>query len=97
MQHDYHHELHEDATLLSKKDLKSDQLDFLELMYDNGVTSSTIANIMSTVVNKNGGKGEFIPSTINNITKEMKEAMDAIAGISADFSIAEKTIHRLNA
>ena len=64
-------------------------------MYDHGVPSSTIANIMNQVFKNDGKHGEFLATTIKNISRKTQEAMDEIAGIDSDFSIAKKTILRL--
>ena len=61
-------------------------------MYEHGVPSTTIANIMNQLYKKYGKHGKFLASTIRNINTKTQEAMDALAGIEAYFSIAKKTI-----
>jgi len=94
--HNFHPKLQQDASLLSKDDLSDDQLDFLKIMYENGISQTTIANAMTNAVNKEGITGEFLGSTIKNITTGMQQAMDEIAGIDSSWSIAQKTIQKLN-
>ena len=65
-------------------------------MYENGISQTTIANVMTNAVNKEGITGEFLGSTIKNITTGMQQAMDEIAGIDSSWSIAQKTIQKLN-
>ena len=76
--------------------MNDEQINYMRLMYESGVTNQTIANIMSNALNKNGTPGEFLASTIKNINEKNQEAMDEIAGIDADWSVAQKTIGRLN-
>ncbi len=47
---------------------------------------------MPQVVNKDGKTVEFISSSIRNIGDQTQKAMDEIAGISHDFSVAKKTL-----
>ena len=70
-------------------------MNYLQLMYDQGVSQSTIADKMSQVVNKDGKTGEFIVSTIRNIGDQSQKAIDEIAGINPDFSVAKKTLLNL--
>ena len=51
---------------------------------------------MSEVLNKSRKLGEFLAQTIRNINGKCQAAMDAIAGILSDMTIAEKTMRRLN-
>ena len=81
--------------MLTQNDLSSSQMNYLQLMYDQGVPQSTIADIMSQVVNKDEKNDEFISSTIRNIGDQTQKAMDEIAGISPDFSVAKKTLLNL--
>lgn len=95
--HTFHSEEEEDANLLNKEDLNQNQLDMIFAMYNHGIPSGSIADIMTNLVNKDSTKGEFIAQTISNITQEMQDAMDEISELNGDFSIAEKTIKKLNA
>ena len=65
-------------------------------MYGKGVVNQTIANIMADVLTKAGKSGEFLASTTRNTNVESQAAMDGIANITLDMTIAEKTIGRLN-
>lgn len=90
--HSYHGEEHKDSATLNESDLNEDDFNYMRLMYDSGVPNQTIANIMTNVANSAGKQGEFLSSTIKNINEKVQKAMDAIAGIEVDFSVAEKTI-----
>ena len=86
------------SNLFDEDDLNDDQMNYLRLMCESGVSDQTVANIMTNVMNKAGKQGEFLSSTIRNINKKCQDAMDEIAGLSsADMTIAQRTIDRLNA
>ena len=94
--HSYHGEDDPDISLLNESDLNDQQSNMMRLMFEQGIKDQTIANIMSSVLNKDGKPGEFLASTIRNINEKTQKAMDAIAGISADYSIAQKTMANLH-
>ena len=93
--HSFHPKERVNSTKLNANDLNEKQMNYLRLMYEQGVPNQTIANIMSNVVNEAGKEGEFLSSTIKNITVKCQKIMDEIAGISSDMSIAEKTLRNL--
>ena len=97
MQHSFHFLLNEDSSLLNKDNLNQTQMDMIHEMYNIGIPDSSIAEIMSNLVNKSGTKGEFSASTIRNITTERQNAVNKIADVSSDWSIAKKTIAKLDA
>ena len=98
MQHRFHGELEPETNLLNESDLDKEDMDYMKLMFDSNVAPQTIANIMSSIVNKKGKPGEFLASTIQNIGITCQAAMDAIAEVvgKSKMSEAEKTIQRLN-
>ena len=96
LEHRFHPEEDVDTNLLNEADLSENQFNYMRVMYDKGVSPQTIANIMSEVLNKSGKSGEFLAKTIRNINEKCQAAMDVIAGISSDMSIAEKTMAKLN-
>ena len=97
---DFHHCFHlpeePDASLLNESDLSEDNLEYMRLMFNAGVGDQTVANIMTQMLNKQGRPGEFLASTIQNIHTNCQAAMDEIAAISADATVAERTLERLN-
>ena len=68
----------------------------MRLVYDKGVSTQTIADIMSEVLNKSGKSGEFLAESIRNINAKCQAAMDEISNISSDMTIAEETMGRRN-
>ena len=81
-----------EAQMLSEKDMSVEQLDFIRLMYESGVSTASISTIMSKVVDN----GQFLTKTIKNITRNIQSAIDVMSDIDHTMSIAEKTIARLN-
>ena len=79
--------------MLNEKDMSVEQLDFIHLMYESGVSTASISTIMSKVVDN----GQFLTKTIKNITSNIQSAIDVMSNIDHTMSIAEKTIARLNA
>ena len=94
-----HHTFHQpkvvESSLLSETGISSYQLNHLQLIYENGMPRSSIADIMSQVVNKDGTPGEFIASTIKHIINKAQKAIHEIAGMSVGFSITKKTLLNL--
>ena len=98
LEHRFHPEKYPRTDLLKQADLSENQCSYLCLgiMYDEGISNQTIANIMSAVLDKSGKSGEFLVDTIKNINAKCQAAMDEIANISSDMTIAEKKMGRLN-
>ena len=72
LKHTYHGSDEPDTMLLNETDTNDEQINYMRLMYESGVTNQTIANIMSNALNKNGTPGEFLASTIKNINENRK-------------------------
>ena len=91
LNHRYHTPDAVDIMLLNKEDLDQSQPDMISVMYNHSIPNSSTTEVMTNLVNKRNTEGEFLPSTIGNITKEMEDAMDVVSGIDFNFSIAKKT------
>ena len=63
----------------------------LSILYNRGISSSSIADIMTDVVDE----GEFLGKTIISYTNRMQKAKELLEGIDPDFSVAEKTLATL--
>ena len=50
--HSYNAAEYADSTLLNESDMNQEEVNFLKLMYKNGVVNSTLADIMTKVLNK---------------------------------------------
>ena len=94
--HSYHAEDFPDASLLNENDINEESFDFMKLMFNNGIQDATIAIIMTELLNKQGKPGEFLASTIRNIHYKCQAAMDAIAGIDSNLTVAQRTLDRLD-
>ena len=86
----------EDAQQLNEDDLDSTQLHYLKMMYEQGVGHSSIADVMTEVIKQKGKKGAFLAQTVRNITTKLQTAMDLVAGIDSTWSVAQKTLQKLN-
>ena len=61
-----------------------------------GLSNDQIASIVTGYFNKSGRQGEFLASVIKNMMSKHQVEVDLLAGIEKDFSIAQKTLSRLN-
>ena len=52
--------------------------------------------IMGDVLRQKGKKGGFLAKTVTNIDNKIQKAMDIVADVDKDWTVAEKTIHSLN-
>ena len=94
-EHSYHGEVDVESTQLDESHMDEEDLNYLQLMSQQGIPPQTIANIMSTVVNEKGQSGEFLASTIKSISQKAQKALDLLKGISSNMSVAEETIAQL--
>ena len=94
--HSFHPQKDEDAQKLDQDDLDTTELHYLKLMYETGVGPSSIADVMTEVLKQKGKKGDFLAQTVNNVTTQVQTAMDLVAGIDTKWSVAQKTLKRLN-
>ena len=65
-------------------------------MYGQGVFPFSIADVMTEVVKQKGKRGDFLAKTVQNITTQLQTAMDLVAGIDKEWSVAQKTLNKLN-
>ena len=96
LQHSFHQPLPAETRLLDESNLSEDQLKWVEKMYQGGISHGSIAGVLNEVLTSEGTNGEFLASTIKNMTENMQKAIDEIAGISADMSVAERSFAVLN-
>ena len=90
--HTSHPRILEDANQLNKDDLNSTQVQYLRIMYEQGVFHSSKAGIMSKVMKQRGKKGAFLAQTVKKITIKVQKAMGIVAGIYSLWSVAKKTL-----
>ena len=59
LEHTYHRRIADNANQLNEDDLDSTQVQYLRMMYEQGVPHSSIAGIMSEVMNIKGRRDSF--------------------------------------
>ena len=97
LDHKFHVPSVEDSTTLKKKDLTSEQLSTLNVLFDSGVSPTIIAKAMTESVHSSTGKkGAFLAQTIANIGCQERKTMDEISGIKPHWSQAEKVLKILD-
>ena len=96
LQHSFHPPTYEDAELLDEDNLDSMKLHYLKFMYEQGVGSPSIADITTEVVKQRGKKRAFLAKMVCSTTTQLQIAMDLVAGIDKDWSVAKKTLKKLN-
>ena len=96
LQHCNHLSESSTTTNCNESDLDNADLNLLKVLYEKGVTSSSLAEVFNQMRHESGKKGEFLPKTINNIAKKQQAIMDLALGIDKDWTTAQKTLHKLN-
>ena len=97
----FHHTNHipdeRQASTLNKSDLSPENIKALNILFQNGVNPSSIAQIMTDLVHMNSKekRGAFLASTIYNIANSEKDTMNKIAGIDSNWSSAKKLLTTL--
>ena len=96
-QHTNHIPDERQASTLNKSDLSPENLQALNILFQNGVNPSIIAQIMTDLVHMNSEekRGAFLASTIYNIANSEQETMNKIAGIEPNWSSAKKLLATL--
>ena len=95
LEHTYHRRIADDANQLNEDDLDSTQVQYLRMMYEQGVPHSSIAGVMNEVMKHQGKKGAFLARTVKNITAKVQNAMNVVAGIDSSWSVAQNTLFLL--
>ena len=65
-------------------------------MFKQGISPSSIADIMSKMLKENGKEGHFLAQLIRNMNVKIQTAMDVAAGVDKDWLIAQRTLKKLN-
>ena len=91
LDHTNHNYIPGEAVLKGSKEVDEDKQNFIQLLFDSGITNSAISNVL----NKMDGDGEFLPKTISNLTTKMSRARKIAQGISDDATSAEKAMKAL--
>ena len=72
LSHTFHSKAKLESLTLNKEDLSPPQLKYMYEMHRLAIPPSSIAEIMTRLVNKQHKKGEFFTSTIRNISRDMQ-------------------------
>ena len=91
LDHSFHKALSPDKVTSNFKSMNEHHENILSILYNRGISSSSIADIMTDVVDD----GEFLGKNIINYTNKMQKAKELLEGIDPDFSVAEKTLATL--
>ena len=94
--HMYHYPNVPESNQLSPTDLSDDDRLWMDQMVSMGLSSGQIASMVTGYFNKSGRQGKFLASVIKNMVSKHQLEVDLLAGIEKDFSIAQKTLSRLN-
>ena len=92
LEHTNHCPIADAANQLNEDDLDPTQVQYLRMMYEQGVPHSSIAGVMSEVMKHKRKKGLFLAQTVKNITAKVQKAMNVVAGIDSPWSVAKKTL-----
>ena len=94
-QHTFHSFTDQNACTIARSNISGSHNCLMKLLYQHDVPNQAIAAVMTEVLNKDGVDGELLSNTVRNVNKSTDNALDKIKGISADWSVAEKTLSRL--
>ena len=81
---------------ISPGDLNEPQVDFMKEMFCMGISNTSIASIMTNVLNKDGKDGALLVRTVHTLNRKHKQALDMIRDISPDWSVAERMVVTIN-
>ena len=68
----------------------------MRLMCKQGISPPPIADIMTEVVKEKRKEGYFLAQTIHNMNIKIQTAIDVAAGVDKDWTIAQRTLKKLN-
>ena len=92
LEHTYQCLIADKANQLNEDNLDPAQVQYLRMMYEQGVPHSSIAGVMSEVMKHKGKKEYFLAKTVRNITGKVQKAMDLVAGIDSLWLVAKTTL-----
>jgi hypothetical protein len=70
LKHNFHPSHIVDSKLLNEDDLDESQLNYLKMMYECGVSSTGIVDIMNAAVGQKGKQGDLSASIVKKYHKE---------------------------
>ena len=71
------------------------EVDFVQLLLDQGVSNQNTANILTTLRQRQGLLGVIRKQTLDNLTASVEGDINFLTGVSHKWSVAEKTLNKL--
>ena len=65
-------------------------------MYEQGFRPTSISSIMNEVAKEKGKKGNFYAQAMRNMNVKIQTAIDVSVGSDKDWTIAQRTLKKLN-
>lgn len=93
LEHTNHYFLEPEASTKNAKDLNDFQTRFLQMLYEENVSYTAMASIMTRLMGEE--TGQFLPKTVFNMNKKTKQTYELAEGISPDMTDAQKTLQKL--
>ena len=94
--HDFHPPIKPKLTKLNENNLSVEEIDYMRVMYDHGVGTTSMSKIMTTLAKERGHKGSYRKQTVWNITSCLQDTMDKVASIDPKWTVTQKTLHSMN-
>ena len=76
--------------------LNAEEMDYMKVMYNNGVVVASIGRILTSLSKKRGVKGLYLSQTVCNMTLWLQQIMNELSGIVPKWYVTQKTIHAMN-
>jgi hypothetical protein len=84
------------VTTLSETNLNGEEIDYMKVLYKNGVGVVSMGKILTFPPKKRNVKGLFLAQTVRNMTHRLQATMNEVSGIDSKWYVAPKTIHVMN-
>ena len=65
-------------------------------MLEQGFSLTSIAGVMNEAAKEKGKEGSFHAKTITNMNAKIQTAIDVAAGVDKDWTVAQRTLKKLN-
>ena len=96
LEHNFHTAMKPEVVKLCDNHLNAEEMDYMKVMYNNGVGVASIGRILTSLSKKRGVKGLYLSQTVCNMTVRLQQTMNELSGIDPKWSVAQKTIHAMN-
>jgi hypothetical protein len=96
LHHTFHCPIEPEVTKLSDTSLNSEEVDYMKILYHNGVGVASMGKILTSLAKRRGVKGLYLSQTVRNMTERLQSTMNEVSGIDPKWTVAQKTIHSMN-